>query len=463
MILPAILKDISSKLESVGAKTVVVGGAVRDYFLDLPIKDYDIEVYGLKKMDELEKILSEFGNVSLVGKSFGVLKLSVDRDEYDFSFPRKEKQTGLGHRAFEVTCDGSLSFEEASRRRDFTINAIGYDIALDIFLDPFEGQKDMQESVLRHIDDETFIEDPLRVYRAVQFAARFECKLAPQTFTLCQKMIEEGMLETLPKERLYKEWEKLLLKSSRPSEGFELMRRLGILRYFPELESLIGTLQSPKWHPEGDVWVHTMMSLDAMAKQLRQKSLDEKQYLKYMYAILCHDLGKPATTEIKENKIRSIGHETVGIELTQRFMYRLTNEHDFIDSILPLVEHHLKPSQFYKHKAKDKAIRRLATKVNIEELVEVAKADFFGRTTLEAQKGVYEAGDWLLERARALKVEKRPLENLLKGRDLITLGLKPSEEFGMILSDVYEHQLDGTLEDREAALTYVRYNYVSKV
>ena len=140
-----------------------------------------------------------------MGKSFGILKLSIGREEYDFSFPRKEKQTGIGHRAFEVTCDGSLTLEEASRRRDFTINAMGYDIALKIFLDPFNGQKDMQENILRHIDDETFVDDPLRVYRAVQFAARFEYTLAPQTFSLCQKMVKEGMLESLPKERIYKE------------------------------------------------------------------------------------------------------------------------------------------------------------------------------------------------------------------------------------------------------------------
>ena len=157
----------------------------------------------------------------------------MEGKEYDFSFPRKEKQVGIGHRAFKITCDGSLSFDEASKRRDFTINAMGYDIVNKIFLDPFEGHKDMQEKVLRHIDDETFIEDPLRVYRAVQFAARLGYTLASQTLILCKKMVDKDMLESLPKERIYKEWEKLFLKSPKPSLGFELMHEIGILRYFP--------------------------------------------------------------------------------------------------------------------------------------------------------------------------------------------------------------------------------------
>jgi len=464
MQLPEILKCISHRLHSVNAKAIVVGGSVRDHFLKLPIKDYDIEVYGLESLEALESVLSEFGSVNLVGKSFGVLKFVYENEAYDFSFPRLESKVGRGHRGFEVEVDGHMDFKTAAKRRDFTVNAMGYDIEEKRFLDPFNGQRDMKEKVLRHIDDDSFVEDPLRVYRAVQFAARFGFTLAEETKVLCQQMVAEGMLEELPKERVYAEWKKLLLKAEKPSEGLEIMRELNILKYYEELKSLIDVPQDSKWHPEGDVWVHTLMSVDAMAVLVRSEERgvrSEKQKLKLLFAVLCHDFGKALTTIVEKNgRIRAIGHERAGMEPTCTFMYRLTDEHDFIESLLPLVEHHLKPSQFYAAGAKAAAIRRLATKVNLEALVMVAKADFLGRTTEEAKSGRYEAGEWLLERASELKVKKKPLENILQGRDLIGLGLTPSPEFKTILDAVYEAQLEGLLSNKEEALHYVKTKYI---
>ena len=319
----------------------------------------------------------------------------------------------------------------------------------------------MAQRQLRHIDSRTFIEDPLRVYRAVQFAARFGYGLAPQTEKLCQEMVDKGMLEELPKERIYTEFTKLLLKAPQPSLGFALMRDLGILRYFPELEAIIAVPQNPKWHPEGDVWTHTMMALDVMAGEsgMRHEELGmkENQKLMFLFAILCHDLGKAATTTIEaDGRIRSIGHEHAGVALTKSFLYRLTQEHHFIESILPLVEHHLKPSQFYAQGAKSSAIRRLATKVNIEELVLLAKADFLGRSTPEAKSGIYKAGEWLLTQAKALQVTTAPPVPLLQGRDLIALGLTPSARFGEILDTVYEQQIEGELQNHMEALAFVR-------
>ena len=464
MQIPDILKTISHSLQKHNAKAIIVGGCVRDYFLKLPIKDYDVEVYGLDTIEQLEMILSEFGSVNLVGKSFGVLKFVYEKEEYDFSFPRLESKVGKGHRGFDVETDGGMSFKEAALRRDFTVNAMGYDIEAKAFLDPFNAQDDMDAHLLRHIDDNTFTEDPLRVYRAVQFCARFGYELAPETKKLCLNMVKKGMLEELPKERIYTEFVKLLLKSPKPSVGFELLRELGILTYFPELEAIISVPQDPKWHPEGDVWVHTMMCVDAMANICRSGCPlpdNEKQRLKYMFAILCHDFGKATATTIEEDgRIRAIGHEYEGIEPAKSFMYRLTNEHDFIESILPLVEHHLKPSQFYAAKSKNKAVRKLATKVNIEELVIIAKADFLGRTTPESLEGDYKAGEWLLEKAKDLKVQNKPLNNLLQGRDLIDLGLEPSPEFKMILDEVYRLQIEGNVNTKEGALDYVKKEYL---
>ena len=465
MKLPKIIQTISTKLSKQNAKAIVVGGSVRDHFLDLPIKDYDVEVYGLDSLEALVSILEIYGSVNLVGKSFGVLKFSYEGEEYDFSFPRTESKVGSGHRGFDVEVDGHLEFDVAARRRDFTMNALGYDVQDQAFLDPFGGMKDIEAKRVRHIDDDTFIEDPLRVYRAVQFVARFGFTLDKETFLLCKKMVTEGMLEELPKERVYAEWKKLLLKSPKPSIGFELMRELGILeRCFPELQAIVDVPQSPKWHPEGDVWVHTMLTLDAMAKLCRSGCPlpdNEKYKLKMMFAILCHDLGKATHTTIEEDgTIRSIGHEYAGVEPTKKLMYRLTDEHDFIESILPLVEHHLKPSQFYRNGAKAPAIRRLATKVNIEELVVVAKADFLGRTTEESLAGVYHAGEWLLEKSRDLDVVNKPLDCLLQGRDLIALGLKPSPQFKEILDAVYGEQIEGRIATREEAIQFVKERYV---
>ncbi len=447
MQLPNILKTISISLQKHHAKAIIVGGSVRDYFLKLPIKDYDIEVYGLDNIEQLETILVQFGSVNHVGKSFGVLKFVHEKEEYDFSFPRLEYKVGKGHRGFNVETDGSMAFEQASLRRDFTINAMGYDVEAKVFLDPFNGREDMDAHLLRHIDDHSFVEDPLRVYRAVQFCARFGYELVPETKKLCLDMVKEGLLEELPKERIYTEFVKLLLKCPKPSVGFELMRELGILAYFPELEAIIDVPQDPKWHLERDVWVHTMMCVDAMVELLGE---EKKKNLKYMFAILCHDFGKATTTTNEDDE------QIKAIESTKNFMNRLTSEHDFIKSILPLVEHYLIPSQFYAAKAKDKAIRKLATKVNIEELVIVAKADFLGRTTQESLRGGYEAGEWLLEKAKALKVQNKPLDNLLQGRDLIDLGLEPSAEFKIILDEVYDLQLEGDVSTKEEALEYVK-------
>ena len=453
MYLPKIIKTISKELKKLNAKAIVVGGAVRDHFLGLPSKDYDIEVYGLENIETLQKLLSKYGSVNLVGKSFGILKFVYKGKEYDFSFPRREQKVSIGHRGFDIVCDGFMSFKEASLRRDFTVNALGYDVEEESFLDPFRAKEDIESKILRHINSKTFIEDPLRVYRAVQFSARFGYTLDKDTYQLCHNMVKDGVLDDLPKERVYIEFKKLLLKSPKPSIGFELMRELGVIeRYFPELYALIGVPQSPIWHPEGDVWTHTLMALD---KMVELKMGDEKYDLKMMFAILCHDLGKATHTQINPDKISAIGHEKAGVEPTKSLLYRLTNEHDFIESILPLVRYHLAPSIYFRGEAKDSTIRKLATKVNIEELVTVARADFLGRTTKASLKGVYKAGDWLLKKAEELDVYNEPLKPILQGRDLIELGFTPSKDFKTLLNAVYNEQLEGRVDSISEAIEFI--------
>ena len=451
MKIPKILYKIAKDLETKGFKALIVGGAVRDFILQKDVKDFDIEVYNIDSLNTLSSILSNYGSVNLVGKSFGVVKLKVDNVEYDFSIPRLERKVAKGHKGFSIKVDGSLDFKEAAKRRDFTINAMAYDILEQKVLDVYGGLSDIKNKTLQIVDKNSFKEDPLRVYRAVQFAARFEFNLSKDTFNSCLDLVQSGALEELPKERVWEEFKKLLLKAKKPSIGLELMRNLGILKYFPELQAIIGVKQNSKYHPEGNVWTHTLMVVDEAAK-LRVG--DEREDLILMLSALCHDLGKAVTTKVIDGQIRALGHEIKGEQLTIDFLQRLTSKKDLINEVTKLVRYHLMPMQLYKNGAKDGAIRRLSTKVNIKRLERLARADYFGRGGVE--KKVFEAGDWLLSRAKALNCQEEPPQNLIKGKDLINLGLKPSAKFKKILNKVYEAQLNGEIKSKEEAINLAK-------
>ncbi|MGB5918262.1 CCA tRNA nucleotidyltransferase [Arcobacter sp.] len=453
--LPNTLTGILKLLQEKGAKPILVGGCVRDHFLNLQIKDYDIEVFHIENFETLTKYLEQFGKVKLVGKSYGVLKLSVDNDEYDFALPRVEKKISKGHKGFEVISNSYLSFKEAAKRRDFTINALGYDFINEEILDPFDGLKDLENKILRHIDDNSFIEDPLRVYRAIQFASRFDFTLDEKSFDLCKKMVSNNDLEELPNERIFEELKKLFLKSSKPSVGFELLKELGILKYYPELQALIGCEQEPQYHPEGDVWIHTLMCLDEMAKL---KTGDEYKDLVLFFAILCHDFGKPLCTKVIDGKITSHKHESLGIEPTISFLEKLTNDKKLIADILPLVKNHLSPFQLYLHNSSDKAVKRLALKVDIEMLCLVCLADCLGRT-IEDKCKCHEAISWLKNRASQLEVTNSGPKAIVMGKDLIALGFAPGVLFKEILDYAFDLQLDEDLS-KELIIEKIKEKYI---
>lgn len=448
IVLPAPVDALCRHLNAAGAQAIIVGGFVRDAILGLRSKDIDIEVYGLRTLDELKPLLEPFGRVAEVGRSFGVLKLKLQEWEIDCSFPRTENKTAPGHKGFTVSVDGDLPFQEAARRRDFTINAMGYDTQNATLLDPYGGAADLKARRLRCVDETSFTEDPLRVLRAMQFAARFELEADTALIRLCRRMVAEGMLCELPKERLYEEFRKLFLKASRPSLGLRLLDAMEAISHFPELEALKAVPQEPLYHPEGDVWIHTLLCIDAMAAQ---RCGDAKEDMILMFAVLCHDFGKPATTATIDGRIRAIGHEIAGLEPTRTFLSRLSDEQQLFETVLPLVEHHLKPVQFFSQGAKSAAIRRLSTRVNLQRLVAVARADFLGRTTPDALEGRFEAGEWLLCEAQRLNVLDCAPSPLLQGRDLIARGLQPGESFKTILHDGYEAQLEGLFDDTENA------------
>lgn len=444
--IPKILEDILKSLQEIGVRPILVGGCVRDYFLNIPVKDYDVEIFGIDCFDTIKKILQKYGSVKLVGKSFGVLTLRVDKYDFDFALPRIEKKVGNTHQDFEVITNANLSFKEAAIRRDFTINAIGYDFSKKEFLDPFNGLSDLKNKIIKHIDDNTFMEDSLRVYRAVGFASRFDFEIEKKTKELCKKIVIEDELKYLPKERIYEEFKKLFLKSRKPSIAFELMKELGVLKYFPELNALINCIQDEVYHPEGDVWIHTMMTLDEMAKIINDNNIkDEYRILYLFYGILCHDFGKPFCTKEINGKITSHKHEILGIKPTISFLSKLTNEKKLIEIVCSLVKNHLAPFQLYLAESSLKAIKRLSLKVNIEDLCLVCLADCLGRD-IDAKDKCPKATSWLLNSAKELNIQNKAIQPLVQGRDLIALGYKPSKEFKEILEFAFDLQLDEHLQ-----------------
>ncbi len=320
-----------------------------------------------------------------------------------------------------------MTFEEASARRDFTINSIGFDPIHQLWLDPHHGQEDLRKGVLRHVGP-AFAEDPLRVLRGAQFAARLNFQLAPETIELCQTLD----LNELSRERLLGEFKKLLLRAERPSIGLEILRQTKTLRFFPELEALIDVPQDPTWHPEGCVWTHTLMVVDEAAK-LRVG--EEKADLVLMFGALCHDFGKPETTIWKDGHWRSPAHDVVGMQPTEKFLRRLTDEVSLIEKVTVLVREHLRPAMLYndREKVTPGAIRRLALRVSIPELLLVAEADHFGRTTDDALRREFPAKQWLLDQASKLDVRDEKPKPFLKGRHLLQLGMRPGPQMGRYL------------------------------
>jgi len=448
--LPESLIRISERIIEKGGKSYLVGGFVRDTLLGLKSKDYDIEIYNLELKDII-KILSDFGIPDLVGKSFGVMKLRVDKNDYDFSLPRSDSKIGKGHKGFDVKSDPFMTFEEASFRRDFTINSMGIEIPSKRFEDPHGGLKDLENKILRHVS-EHFNEDPLRAMRAVQFAARFEFEIPKET----KEIISKQLLEELPSERIFDELKKLLLKSKKPSIGFEIIKEVGFLKYFPELKKIVGLQQDPEWHPEGDVWTHTMLALD-QAAIIRDKEIseeDEFKRLAYMLGVLAHDFGKSYTTIFKEGRWRSPSHEAAGEVPTRSFLSRLTKERKLIDLVVLYVTHHLRPSLLFKaKKVKKSAIRRLALKVNISDIVRINKADHRGKLAVNDE---FEAGDWLLEQAKNLDVIEEVPKPILTGKMLISLGVNPGPEMGEIIKESFDLQLDDKIISEEEALNWAR-------
>ncbi|MCP9471096.1 MAG: HD domain-containing protein [Nitrospira sp.] len=441
------LRLIDETVRRAGGRTWLAGGSVRDLLLERQPHDLDVEVTGLDP-DRLHDLLREHFTVRFVGKAFGVFKL--DGLPIDVSVPSRIPAAHTSIADMRNQADPAMDIDEALARRDFTINAMVWNPATSELRDPFNGREDLAAHVLRHVSDR-FAEDPLRVLRGMQLAARFELTPAPETIQLCGTLSQDGQ----PAERIWEEWKTLLLKGIKPSLGLTFLRDTGWLRFYPELAALQGCPQDPTWHPEGDVWIHTLHCLDWFTAERTGMEEDD---LVVGLAVLCHDFGKPLTTTSDSGRVTSHGHEEQGEAPTRRFLERLTNQQRLIEDVIPLVLCHLRPRQLYDAQASDAAVRKLARQVQrIDRLVRVARADHAGRPPKPFDG--FPAGKWLLDRARRLEVETQAPTPIVMGRHLLELGIKPGPDMGRLLDACYEAQLDGVFSTLEEGLAYVRTHF----
>lgn len=454
---PQEVSRVANDIRVAGGDMVFVGGAVRDRYLGLDNKDIDIEVYNIPA-EKLTEILSNYGKVDTVGASFGIIKLTTDGGDYDFSLPRRENKSGEGHRGFIVEPDHTMSIEEATSRRDFTINALSMTPEGDVF-DFYDGMRDLKEKRLRHISDK-FSEDPLRVLRGMQFAARFDMTMDPSTAKLANELKKE--YHTIAKERIFGEWQKWALRGKKPSAGLRVLRQTGWVDFYPELKSLIGVMQEEKWHPEGDVWEHTLHVVDAAAEIAERDSLNNEDRMVLMMAALCHDFGKPSTTIIENGEYHAPGHDKAGVQPTKDFLRSIGVPESVIAKVWPLVAEHMS----HLNDITPRSVRRLSLRLdpsNVEMLTRVIESDHSGRPPLE--KALPQKAKDLLLMANQLQLSEQKIKPVILGRHLMQLaneGKLPERyktggpHYSDLLNTLFEVQLEGLYSNEEEGMLYAQ-------
>ena len=443
------LGTVLERLTRAGGRPVIVGGSVRDALLGTPSNDVDVECYSLSYRD-LTEALADLGRVDLVGASFGVLKYTTDTLSVDISLPRRDNKVGVGHRGFEVDVDHTLSFVEASARRDFTINAIGWNPATGELLDPHAGRADLEARVLRHVSN-AFGEDPLRVLRGVQLAGRFDMAFHPDTAELCRSMFDT--FHQLPVERVWGEWKKLGSLAVRPSRSLQAMRDCGWLDHHPDLTAIEGVPQDPRWHPEGDVEVHTAEAVDAAAAWCDIRGIDGDDRMLTVLTTMLHDLGKATHTQRQpDGRITSYGHAEAGVEPALRFLRSIGAPSELISKVGPIVREHMCVA-CAPESVTPAAVRRLARRLAPASLVEwarVVEADHLGRGSA-SHAGIT---DRWLQLGEAADVAGGVVKPHLKGEMLMVLGLVPGPQFAQIINASRDAQDDGVIHNHDTAVAW---------
>ncbi len=445
-----------------------VGGFVRDHMREDPSEDVDILI-AHHTVDQIIKKLAPNGKVDVVGKSFGVIKFTIDKKTYDIALPRKDrpKQAKVRkHKDFIISADPNMPLEKDLERRDFRSNSIAVRLSDGKIFDPHDGQKDIEEKVIKLTNPQAFPDDPLRVLRAARFASILEFTVEPQIYTIAKDVDLSGISVERIKEELFK----IMLHSRRPSVGLNELFKLGALRQLlPELYRLTLCIQDSQFHPEKDihghhtVWAHTLLTIDQAKRLSSQFRLDEQKSLTLLLAALFHDVGKPDTThwEFKRGRmmITSNGHDVISAKITKKILSRLKifslNNYDLKKMVPSLIKCHHRASELWQNRGivTKKAFNRLAADVDgeIELLVYLDAADRAGRKKRPIQ-GLDREGHWLLEKFEELNVSKETIQPLIMGRNLIDLGVSPGPQMGKYLKKLYHMQLDNDFETKKDGL-----------
>ena len=446
---PAAVLSLVDRVEEKKGKAPLVGGAVIDMIQGRTPKDWDLEVFGLG-YDSLATLFADL-NPKMVGKQFGIIKLTIDGLDVDVNVPRIDNKVGVGHDGFECEFDPAMTVEEAARRRDFSINAMAVDLKTGEVVDPFGGLADLHAGVLRATDSHLFVQDPLRALRAMQLLARKAKTVDAGTMQLIRSMVDT--FPELAAERVHEEWRKLLLKAERPSVGLEFLRESGWLIHFPELQALIGCEQNPEWHPEGDVWVHSCHTVDSAAWVRDQGVLPEEWVEAFMFGTMCHDLGKPDVTITpemvandeapKERLWTAWGHDQAGMPHGESFLRRMTNNKKLIDKTTTIIGEHMQPFNLWQGNGKMSAYKRLHNRIRLDVLGWVCRCDSCGGPDVSI-------GDPDLEHEtstacwdRFSEIGPEPVKAILMGRHLVDAGIKPGPTFKVRLDAAYEQQMEG--------------------
>ena len=425
---------IAENVRAAGGRAFFVGGYVRDMLMGVDCKDIDIEVYGITPQN-LRELLASLGEVYDKGAAFGVLGLR--HSDVDIAMPRRESRTGNKHTDFDVSVDPFMSYEDASKRRDFTINAMMLDPLSGEIVDCWGGKADLEKRIIRHVSGETFGDDALRVFRAAQFAARFNAEVAPETMEICRKMD----VSEISHERVYDELIKALLKAETPSIFFRFLRAIDKMDdFFPEIIAMAGVPQNPKYHPEGDVFEHTMLVLDSAAS-LRDMA---KEPVNFMLAALLHDVGKTNATEIKDGRIVSYFHPITGIPLVETQLRRLTNNARTIAYVKNMVELHMRPNMLAGADSKKKKSRAMFDmSVCPEDLMLISRADATGK-----KDAPYDMNTWNLLGARLTDYRECMARPMVTGKDLTEAGYRPGPEMGKLIKRAKELHFSGIEKKR---------------
>ena len=461
-------QDKALFLELFGEDVYAVGGFIRDYLRQDPSEDVDILI--LKHpVEEIVAKLKPHGRVDLVGKSFGVIKFTREGKTYDIALPRidRPKETlQRTHKDFQIIADPNLPLEKDLARRDFRCNSIALRLVDGRLFDPFNGQADIKNKILRMTDPKAFPEDPLRVLRAARFASILNFTPEPALYELAQEIDLRG----LSQERVNDELFRLLLNSSEPSRGLQEFFKLGVLKQlFPELYNLTLSIQDALFHPETDefghhtVWPHTLITVDQAARLARKFKLSRPRTLCLLLAALFHDVGKPSTADWEYKNGRLVltnkRHDILGEKITAKVFDRMKlfswEGLDVRSITLNLIRCHHRPSELWQNREiiTRKALNRLAADVEgeIELLILLDVADRSGRSS-KPIKDLDEEGRWLKKKFTELNVSRETIQPIIMGRHLLALGVEPGPAMGKILKKIYELQLDNEFQTLEEGL-----------